>query len=321
MATVMIHGQQVGRIKASFLLAAESFRFLKADPEMLLLPIIGFFLNIALWIPAVFFIFFGAAGGTFAGLGTLFPKGAPLPNWAYIVVFYGFFVSAFTLAFVQAGIAHFVSARARGENATLASTLGVVMSLLPALLTWSLIAATVGFVLRQIAERSKIVTRIIIAIIGAAWSVLTYFVIPAIVIERQSAVASIKRSGKVFRDSWGETIVSNISLSGFFMLIFFLLIVLYAVLTVLFFMYLGSNIGLFVLMTFLFLFVLFMIALVSNTLTYVLKTLLFIYATEGTTASNFDADLLANMLVKKPGAMQPPMPPQPPVPSAPQGTM
>ena len=321
MTTVTIHGQQVGRIKASFLLAAESFRFLKADPEMLLLPIIGFFLNIALWIPALLAIFFGAAGGTFAGLGTLFPKGEPMPQWAYIVVFYGFFTSAFTIAFVQAGISHFVSSRARGVNETLGGTLRVVLSLLSVLIVWSLIAATVGFVLRQIAERSKIVTRIIVAIIGVAWSVLTYFVIPAIVIERQSAVASIKRSGKVFRDSWGETIVSNISLSGFFMLIFLMLIALYAVLTVLFFTYLGSSIGLFIAMTVIFLFTLFMISLVSNTLTYVLKTLLFIYATEGTTASNFDADLLANMLVKKPGAVQPPMPPVPPVPPASQGMM
>lgn len=300
MASILVRGQKVGRIKASFLLAAESFRFLKADPEMMLLPIIGFFLNLALWIPAAVIVFVGPAGGSIEGLGAIFPEeGESLPPWFYLVIFYGFFTSAFTLAFVQAGIAHLVSMRARGQNDTLGGALGVTMSLLPSLLLWSFITATVGFVLRQIAERSKILMRIVVAIVGVAWSVLTYFVIPALVIERQSTVNSIKRSGKVFRDSWGETIVSNISLSGFFMVLMLLLIGVYAVINVIIFTYTDANSFAIIGTLLLFLFALFVLVLVSNTLTYVLKTLLFIYATEGTTATNFDADLLANMLVKK----------------------
>jgi hypothetical protein len=315
MASIILRGQKVGRIKASFLLAAESFRFLKADPEMLFLPIIGFFINIALWIPAALIVFFGPVGGTLAGFETAFGgENEPLPAWWYAVVFYGFFTSAFSVAFVQAGVAHLVSTRARGKGDTLRGALHVVFSLLPALLLWSLITATVGFVLRQIAERSKLLMRIVVFVVGAVWSVLTYFVIPALVIERQPTVASIKRSGKVFKDTWGETIVANISLSGFFMIIFLSLFVLYIGAAV---ALLGSagdaGIGIFIGVTVLFVFALFILSLINSTLSCVLRTLLFIYATEGNTVTNFDTELLANMLVKKnqvePVAMQTPAPP------------
>jgi len=45
------------------------------------------------------------------------------------------------------------------------------------------VAATVGLILRIIGERSDVIGKLIIGLIGAGWSIATYFVVPIIAFE------------------------------------------------------------------------------------------------------------------------------------------
>ena len=74
---------------------------------------------------------------------------------------------------------------------------------------WALITATVGMILRAIQERSGIVGRIVIGIVGIAWSVLTFFVVPVLLYEPVGVGESIKRSASIFRQRWGEQFIGN----------------------------------------------------------------------------------------------------------------
>jgi hypothetical protein len=98
------------------------------------------------------------------------------------------------------------------------------------------VSATVGLIFKIIYDtvgRNKI-GRIIVAILGAGWAVMTFFVIPILVIERRGPFDAIKRSWKIMTKTWGPNLLANF---GIGLLVFILLCI--AMLPV----YLSSFIG------------------------------------------------------------------------------
>jgi hypothetical protein len=81
------------------------------------------------------------------------------------------------------------------------------------ILQWALVAATVGVILRTLEERLGLVGRIIMRIIGIAWALACYFVVPVLAFEDLSPIDAFKRSSKLFRDTWGEKVIGGFSFS------------------------------------------------------------------------------------------------------------
>ena len=84
---------------------------------------------------------------------------------------------------------------------------------------WAVIAGTVGLMLSILAGQARerggilgIVSQIVISLLGAAWTLLTYFVVPLIVIERRPLGDAFKTSLSMFRRTWGEQVVGNFGL-------------------------------------------------------------------------------------------------------------
>jgi hypothetical protein len=65
------------------------------------------------------------------------------------------------------------------------------------------------------------VGQIIAGILGVAWSLLTFLVVPVIVVERKGPVEAFKRSASMLRKTWGEQLIGNFS----FGLLFFVLMI------------------------------------------------------------------------------------------------
>jgi len=75
------------------------------------------------------------------------------------------------------------------------------------LFVYALIAATVSVALRALENSSDLAASIVSFIVGAAWTILTYFVVPVIVFEDDvGPLGMFKQSGSVMRQTWGETI-------------------------------------------------------------------------------------------------------------------
>ena len=74
-------------------------------------------------------------------------------------------------------------------------------------------SATVGMVLRAISDRGGIVGAIVASLIGVVWNVVTFLVVPILVIEGVGPVEAIKRSGGLLRKTWGEQLPAT-SASG-----------------------------------------------------------------------------------------------------------
>jgi hypothetical protein len=74
---------------------------------------------------------------------------------------------------------------------------------------YALIAATVGTLLRAIAERVGIIGRLIVGLVGVGWTVATALVVPILAAENVGPVEAIGRSVDLIKKSWGENIIGN----------------------------------------------------------------------------------------------------------------
>jgi len=294
----VINGRPVGRFRASWLLFKETWRFLRLDPEILAIPLVAGLLNIflfAILIGVGLLIHFTVLPlGTFTEVdgGFDFLIDHPL---VYLFIFVAYVIAAFTLAFSQGAIAHTVITRLRGGNASLGESLGVALRRWQTLLAWSMITATVGLVLQVLAKRFKLLGRIVIGLIGVAWEVLTYFVAPAIIIENKSSIEAIKQSGRTLKQTFGETVMTNIGL-GLALFVFYALGALVSIGLLI----LGFTVGsvpVLVLTVILVFLIFLMLGLLSAALQGVLKTLLYAYVMEHTVPPDFNSELLENVLV------------------------
>ncbi len=243
-------------------------------------------------------LFFGVlvALMLFISLGSATDISEDSPIWLGLL-FFTYVVGAFIFAFSQAVISHIVYVRAHGGNATLGEGFLRALSHSLSLFVWSLITSTVGIVLHLLSERSQLLGKIVALLLGAAWGILTYFVVPAMVIGNKSAFAAIPQSGRVFKTTWGETVVSNISYTLIFVLLFVALFLSGVGLVVAALSLSMSSLAVFIIFVWLLAFV--FLSLVSSIFGGILKTLLYMYAAEGVVPENFNRELVEKMLARK----------------------
>jgi hypothetical protein len=186
--------------------------------------------------------------------------------------------------------------RLQGGDPTLGDGLRIASSRLRSILGYAAIAATVGLVLKMIANRGGALQRWVASLFGVAWSLATYLVVPVLAASGVGPVDAIKQSASLFKRTWGEQVAG----SGGIKLISGLVTVALILLAVPLFILaasaesvalLGALAGFFVL-----LFV--ALALVTSALQGVYSAALYRFATSGEASFGFEAGLLQ-------GAFQP----------------
>ena len=63
-------------------------------------------------------------------------------------------------------------------------------------------------ILRWLSERG-LLGRIVASLFGLAWNIVTYLVVPILVVEGIGPIEAVKRSGALLKKTWGEQIVGN----------------------------------------------------------------------------------------------------------------
>jgi hypothetical protein len=190
----------MGRIGRSFRLVGQSYALLMKDKELMVLPLISGVMTAG--VMASFFLGFGITERSLRAN----EAAALVPLFAMYVVVYA--VGIFFQAAVVAG----ATERMRGGDPTVGSALAAAWRRVVPIIMWAIVAATVGTILRAIQERVGIVGKIVVAFVGAAWSLATLFIVPALVLEDLSIRESFTRSVGVFKRTWGESFVGNVSL-------------------------------------------------------------------------------------------------------------
>jgi hypothetical protein len=138
---------------------------------------------------------------------------------AYVLLFAFYFCNYFVIVFFNSALIACAIIRFNGGEPSLGDGIQAAVAQMPQILGWSLVSATVGFLLKMVESRSEKVGAFVADLLGLAWSIATYFVIPVIVVEKLGPIDAIKRSGSILRRAWGESFVGNQSI-GLFVFLF-----------------------------------------------------------------------------------------------------
>lgn len=271
------------RFSNSWALVKASASVLRADKELLVFPVISAALSVL--VLATF-----AVPSVLAGLfdGAADDSGIPLAG--YLVGFLFYVVQYFVIFFCNTALVGAALIRLRGGDPTVADGFRIASSRLGPILGYALIAATVGMILRSISERSGALGKIVVSLVGLAWNLATFLVVPVLAAEDVGPIEAVKRSGAYLRKTWGEQVVGNAGMGAIFGVLTFGSILLGLVLFIA--AALTESTALMVLVGVGLVVTLVGLALVSATLGGIYAAALYRYASEGDTGTFFSPDMV-----------------------------
>jgi hypothetical protein len=205
------------RLSASFALASSSWRVLRTDKKLIIFPLLSG--ASCLMVLAAFAMPFLARPQWAQSVVDAVDANGQPPTWVYPVLFAYYFCNYFVIIFFNAALVSCALIRFSGETPTLGDGLAAAGRRLPQILAWALVSATVGLVLKLIENANERVGQFISAILGTAWTVMTYFVVPVLVVEQVGPFAAIGRSLSILRRTWGEALVGRLGLGLFMFLL------------------------------------------------------------------------------------------------------
>lgn len=202
-----------GRFARSWELVKASAAVLRADKELLVFPLLSLLCTL---LVAASFVVPAAFAGLFADLRH---GAAPPVFWLLTFLFY--VVQYAVIFYFNSALVAAATVRLAGGDPTLADGFRAANARLPAIIGYAVIAATVGMLLRALQERAGLIGRWVVGLIGVAWTVASFLVVPVLVNERIGPVEAVKRSANLLRTTWGENLVGNLGLGFVFGAIFF----------------------------------------------------------------------------------------------------
>ena len=189
----------MGRIGRTWDLARTSWTILQQDRELLALPVMSF---VATLIAVATFAVPAFALGNLAEDGTAGPLEYVLGLAMYLTL-------AFITIYFQTALVAAADERLKGGDPTIGSALAAANRHLPQILVWSALSATVSIILQAIEERAGIVGRIVAGIVGVAWSLATFLVVPVYVVNDVGPIDAVKESARLLKQTWGENLISQ----------------------------------------------------------------------------------------------------------------
>ena len=155
--------------------------------------------------------------------------------FAHMAIWFVFYmlVSIITVFWNAAIIASAYERLSSGTNPSFSYGIGQAMKCLPQIMVWGVIAGTVGLFIRILEGLShsddapvpmRLVAGLASFIIGIAWWIVTFFMIPMIVLERAGVIDSMGRSKDLFKKTWGEDVTSHIG-TGLLMILSILVLI------------------------------------------------------------------------------------------------
>lgn len=282
------------RIFRGWELAKQSLNVLLTDKKLLVFPLLS---GIACVLVLVSFAVPLFATGFAAELAQDGPNGNEGNNIVGIAVLFAFYLANyFVIVFFNSALVACAFVRLQGGEPTLGMGLNAAMNRLPQIFGWAVVAACVGTILQVIESRSEKFGAIVASLLGMAWSIVTFFVIPVIVIEKSGPIKALQRSTAILRKSWGESLTANFGVST----IAFLLslpaivgVVAGGALAA------GGNVVLGVAIVGLSILALLAVSLVSSAMIAILLAALYLYATTSRVPGAFDERLLADAFTRK----------------------
>lgn len=270
-------------ISRSFEIFKASLEVLKKDKEILLFPILsGTFTVVAFLLLA----FGGWVTGFFAAIAREEGLDQSAQVLGYAALFVWYFVSWFIVLFFNTALVACARIRMEGGDPVTADGFKAAMDNLGAIAMWAAVSATVGVILQVIADRMKGLGDILKGLLGAAWSIATFFIVPVLIFEKRSLGESIKQSTRLVKATWGEALTAHVGV-GLVSFLISIPAVAFPILGGVLFGGIGVVAGLGIMILWWL-----GVAILSAALTGIFRTGLYLYATKGEVPSGLPAGLV-----------------------------
>ena len=275
----------MGKISRTWSLMSDCWQMLRQDKSLLLFPLLSGICCLALL--ASFAVPLYATGHWEPPRSD---AGSSQQVAYYGTLFLFYVCNYFIIVFFNAGIVACATMRMGGGQPTIGDGFRAAAARLPVIIGWALVSATVGLILRIIEDRSEKIGRIVAGLLGMGWTVVSFLVVPILVVENKNPIAALKDSTVLLKKTWGEQLVSNFS----FGMIFFLLgIPAFAL--ILLGVFAGSMTALVACITLAVLYLI-VLALIQSALQSIFQAALYLYARDGQVPEGFRAEVLGGAL-------------------------
>ncbi len=194
-------------LRRTWALNRAAWQVIRLDSELLIFPILS----------GISLLFVG--GGFISSFVLLtFMGGDNLPEWVgYLFAFPLYFVAYLVIFYFQAALISAALIRLKGGDPDVRVGLRMASRRMGVIMKWALLAATVGVLLSWLKDKGGWLMHWVASFADLAWNVVTYLVIPVLVVEGKDPRDALDRSRELVRNTWGEqvgTVVSQ-SLLGF----------------------------------------------------------------------------------------------------------
>jgi hypothetical protein len=192
----------------TFQLMKMSWRVLMKDRELILFPLMS---GVALLVAAGIFAGVGAATGTLGRMSDA-AGGATEEATVADAVLGGLMllVAYFIVIYFNSALVASAMKRLRGGEPDIAYGFSRASAHIPAILGWAIISATVGLILQALRSRTNnMLGQLAVGLVGGVWAYVTFFVVPVLVAEGLGPITAIKRSGSLFRQTWGRQVTAS----------------------------------------------------------------------------------------------------------------
>lgn len=203
-------------------LAKSSLALLNNNRSLLIFPLLS-----GVAVIAILASFFGGAGFFFGDeiSSVIESEGSNDGILGLAAVFMFYLIAYFCVTFFNAALIHCSVKIMKGEETSVTDGIQFASTKLGKILGWSILSATIGTILQIIQQTGKI-GEIVSSLMGMAWSVVTFFVVPVLVYQDLGVVGSIKESTKIMKAKWGESLSGNFSFGLIYVLGLFLAVML-----------------------------------------------------------------------------------------------
>lgn len=189
-----------------------SRKMLAADKELLVLPIAAALFGI---LGFVLVSGLGLVFGAFTGFADAQAQNLQNPSISslipgFLVIFAALYTSTSIGIYFQTAIVIGAQTRIDGNDPTIAYVLREALKRLSNILKWSLITTTVGVLLRALSDERNPLSRIAALVLSISWAIVSFFVLPIVVLEDKSPRVALAESKQLITEKWGKVWRSNI---------------------------------------------------------------------------------------------------------------
>ncbi|TDW99266.1 DUF6159 family protein [Dinghuibacter silviterrae] len=194
------------RLSNGWTIAMSSLDLLKKNKQLIVLPILSG-VSMTLILGSFVLVLF-LSGGTDL-LEQSFDRYGQAPAIACLFLFY--LVNYFIVIFFNMALIHCTKRYLEGGEVSIQEGIQFSVSRLGAIFSWAAVAATVGTVLKVLQDNLGSIGKIVVGLLGMAWSILTFFVVPVIAYENVGPFQAIARSKEIVHQKWGEGLGAGFS--------------------------------------------------------------------------------------------------------------